>query len=292
MPNDFESEQEQFQKLEEQKPLQEPIQQIELEILNNSPVCYQSPSVEEKEQQSGPQATHQASDLKLNLKQHPNRAFMNKLTSRPGDEDQFGNYSPKRSLSKHDVLQILEPERSISQIQFQKLEMSASQSHAALNYTAETLHKFQIFLDYYHEPVDTWEQVIKKDEIFIYKAMKPGCGSVFIKGYAYIDKADKDLVFNAVYNKEFRTKWDKIMQGFDIVRSESEQIDIMYYYVAPPIAIVSTREWLQRRVLRRDFPEKGQICLMFYSVELGEIPVKKDRVRAHTEIAGWECVSM
>lgn len=132
MPNDFDSEQEQFQKFEEQKPLQEPIQQIELEILNNSPVCYQSPSLEEKEQQqSGPQAihqaTHQASDLKLNLKQHPNRAFMNKLTSRPGDEDQFGNCSPKRSLSKHDVLQILEPERSLSQIQFQKLEMSTSQ---------------------------------------------------------------------------------------------------------------------------------------------------------------------
>lgn len=34
------------------------------------------------------------------------------------------------------------------------------------------------------------------------------------------------------------------MQGFDIVKNEREDIDIMYYYVLPPIPIVSTREWL------------------------------------------------
>lgn len=73
------------------------------------------------------------------------------------------------------------------------------------------MQKFQLFLDYYNEPIDTWEEVMKKDEIFIYKAMKPGIGSVFIKGYAYIRNADKELVFNAVYIKPFRVKWDKIM---------------------------------------------------------------------------------
>jgi len=74
--------------------------------------------------------------------------------------------------------------------------------------------------------------------------MKPGIGSVFIKGYAYIRNADKELVFNAVYIKPFRVKWDKIMQGFDIIKNESESIDVMYYYVSPPIPIVSTREWV------------------------------------------------
>lgn len=62
------------------------------------------------------------------------------------------------------------------------------------------------------------------------------------------------------------------MQGFDIVKSESENIDVMYYYVSPPVPVVSTREWLQRRVLRRDFPNRGQICLMFYSISLPELP--------------------
>lgn len=57
------------------------------------------------------------------------------------------------------------------------------------------------------------------------------------------------------------------------MKNEREDIDIMYYYVVPPIPIVSTREWLQRRVLRHNFPYNGQICLLFYSVELSDIQV-------------------
>lgn len=101
-----------------------------------------------------------------------------------------------------------------------------------------------MFLNFYNEPVDTWECVTTKDNIFIYKSMKPGCGSVFLKGYSIIEGHDNEVVFNAVYLKDFRVKWDKIMQGFNIIKHERDDIDVMYYYVKPPVPIVTTREWV------------------------------------------------
>jgi hypothetical protein len=41
------------------------------------------------------------------------------------------------------------------------------------------------------------------------------------------------------------------------VASESDLVDVVFYYVPPPIPVIATREFLQRRVLRRDFPLKN-----------------------------------
>lgn len=76
------------------------------------------------------------------------------------------------------------------------------------------------------------------------------------------------------------------MSGFKSVLKEAEDTDVIYYSVSPPIPVVATREWLQRRVLRRDFPTKGMISILYYSVHLEGITVKKGWVRAETDVAG------
>lgn len=112
------------------------------------------------------------------------------------------------------------------------------------HFTQETIQKFQKLVDFHNEPTDAWEQVTKKDDIYIYKTMKPGQGSVFIKGSALIPGVPKEVVFQATYQAEFRQSWDKIMSGFKSVLRETDDTDIIYYAVSPPVPVVATREWL------------------------------------------------
>ncbi|CAD8114368.1 unnamed protein product [Paramecium primaurelia] len=267
------------------------IKQIELEIIQEENEQNLTPKQQLKSQYSAgsesefqplqedcPKSSQKLQELQLKITQHPNQVF---IDSNQGD--QIIQNSLAQSLSQADIKQILEPEQQVSLQHRQSVEINQQ----IVQYSEETTKKFELFLKFYEESTDSWECVTTKDDIYIYKSMKPGCGSVFLKGHSFIYSHDKQVVFNAVYQKEFRTKWDKIMQKFNIVRHEREDIDIMYYVVVPPIPIVSTREWLQRRVLRYDFPYKGQICLLFYSVDLQEFPITKNPVRAHTEIAGY-----
>lgn len=49
-------------------------------------------------------------------------------------------------------------------------------------------------IDIINEPVETWDIVLKKENILIYKTFKPGNEAVFVKGYGDIPGVNKDTV--------------------------------------------------------------------------------------------------
>ncbi len=120
--------------------------------------------------------------------------------------------------------------------------------------------------DILQESLSSWENVTKSDNIFIYKTMKPGKSNVFVRGTALLPDIDKETAFLAIYKEEFRIAWyifyqlsfrDRILRGFKIVARESDLVDVITYYVPAPLGVISTREFLQKRILRKDFPEKN-----------------------------------
>lgn len=103
--------------------------------------------------------------------------------------------------------------------------------------------KFQMMVDIIGEPVDTWEVVLRKDGIFIYKTYKAGNSAVFVKGYGDIAGVNKETLFTAIYDSAVRTKWDKILENFHVVEVECEDVDIVYYFVQSPPG-VANRDFL------------------------------------------------
>lgn len=59
----------------------------------------------------------------------------------------------------------------------------------------------------FYEPLDGWQQVTNKDSINIYKTMKPGKGSVFVRGDAFLKDVTKSVAIKAICNEEFRKAW-------------------------------------------------------------------------------------
>ena len=68
-----------------------------------------------------------------------------------------------------------------------------------------------------NEPIDTWEVVLKKEGVLIYKTYKPGNAAVFVKGHCDIPDVDKETLYQAIYNLDLRTKWDKLLENFYVV---------------------------------------------------------------------------
>lgn len=67
-----------------------------------------------------------------------------------------------------------------------------------------SLKKFKLLNDILNEPYATWEKVIDKDDILIYKTLKPGSPSVYVKGEAIIYKIKKKVVLRAIVVPEKR----------------------------------------------------------------------------------------
>jgi hypothetical protein len=74
----------------------------------------------------------------------------------------------------------------------------------------ELERKFKSLVEIIEEPNETWEPVLKKESIVIVKTYKPGIEAVFVKGYADIN-SPKEILFEAIYNEEFRKNWDKVL---------------------------------------------------------------------------------
>jgi hypothetical protein len=62
---------------------------------------------------------------------------------------------------------------------------------------------------------------------------------VFVKGYGDIPGVTKELIFTALYDGSIRVKWDKILENFQIVEVECEDVDVIYYYVNSPPGIAN-----------------------------------------------------
>lgn len=154
-----------------------------------------------------------------------------------------------------------------------------------LRYSDELENKFKQFLEIINEPIETWEPVLQKPGLVIVKTFKTGNSAVFVKGYVDIEST-KEILFKAIYDQEFRVYWDKVLMDFHIVERESEDVDIVYYYVESPFG-VANRDFCQKRIVRRNFPQREQDSLMYFSCENKNAPNVKKFVRAQTLISGY-----
>ncbi|EAR94352.1 START domain protein (macronuclear) [Tetrahymena thermophila SB210] len=152
----------------------------------------------------------------------------------------------------------------------------------------QTQEKFDRLISLVQEdPEKTWECVIKKDDImFIYKKMIPGNPCVLVRAESLIKDCNAEEVFVQIYNAELRSQWDKVTQGFTVIDKLQDGVDIIYFFVDPGLG-VTKRDFCQTRVLKKDYPQKGQTTIVFYSIQHPSCPERKGYIRAFSHIAGY-----
>lgn len=62
--------------------------------------------------------------------------------------------------------------------------------------------------------------------------------------------------------------------------------DIIYFYIDPGFG-VTKRDFLQKRAVRRDYPQKGEITIVFFSTTHPSMPETKGTIRAISHIAAY-----
>ncbi|KAL4511627.1 hypothetical protein ABPG72_012472 [Tetrahymena utriculariae] len=152
----------------------------------------------------------------------------------------------------------------------------------------QTQEKFDRLISLVQEdPEKTWECVIKKDDIiFIYKKMIPGNPCVLVRAESLIKDCNAEEVFVQIYNAEIRSQWDKVTQGFTVIDKIQDGVDVIYFFVDPGLG-VTKRDFCQTRVLKKDYPQKGQTTIVFYSIQHPSCPERKGFIRAFSHIAGY-----
>ncbi|CAD8068534.1 unnamed protein product [Paramecium sonneborni] len=177
-------------------------------------------------------------------------------------------------------------QRSQMQRKSQLIQDNQVNSDRAFQLSAELEEKFKLLVGLIEEPIEGWEIILKKENLIIYKTFKPGNPAVFVKGHSDLIGISIDVLLKAIHNEKYRQKWDKILLSFQVLERESAIVDIIYYYVKSP-PCVDNREFCQKRILKYDFPQPGQICLLYFSVDHKKAPKFKGHIRAETLISGY-----
>lgn len=89
-----------------------------------------------------------------------------------------------------------------------------------------------------------------------------------------------------MYNDKLRSKWDNVVEEFGSIERISEYNDILYYYLDPGFG-VAIREFVLNRYWQKDYPNKGDISMIFCSTEYPSKPLKKGWIRAESIISGY-----
>ncbi|CAD8062515.1 unnamed protein product [Paramecium primaurelia] len=250
-----------IQNIQKEDEIQINIEQLQLEVQQSFNDIIQNNEQQVESQQI---ILQKSQDIKLKLHSHPNKIYFSKI-----DPKCNSNSTPYQSY-----------EEIIHNQEIQN-QLSKYPQH----YCQLSIEKFELFLKLIHEPTDKWDLAINTKDAQIYKTLKEGSENVFIKGFGIIKNTTLDLTLKVIHDIKLRKEWDQLLRDFQILKTESQDIDILAYYVQPPISLITPREWVQRRILRYDFPEKGQITLIFYSIDYPQHPINRNRIRAHTEIS-------
>lgn len=62
--------------------------------------------------------------------------------------------------------------------------------------------------------------------------------------------------FDQIYLPKLRCKWDTVALEFEIFDSIDENSDFLYFVIDPGLG-VTRRDFVQKRSIKWDFPEKG-----------------------------------
>lgn len=71
-------------------------------------------------------------------------------------------------------------------------------------YDAFTQERFDYFMRVLAEPFSEWDKVMEKEEIRIYKAMKPGIGTIFVKGDVMLNNITPTIACQTMCETEYR----------------------------------------------------------------------------------------
>ena len=145
---------------------------------------------------------------------------------------------------------------------------------------------FQKLLDIENEPNSekVWKLVVDKPGTTVYQKKSGDSPVCMIKAFCKVDFTP-DIIFTAIWDQSVRPKWDTLFDDFRLVEDNGND-GVLYYSIKTPWGITK-RDWLQRRVCMRDWPEPGSIILHFESCEHPAMPPKKKCIRAETIISGY-----
>lgn len=105
-----------------------------------------------------------------------------------------------------------------------------------------------------------------------------------IKAFCDIEYS-AETVYKAIWDTAIRTEWDKLFHEFRLIEVNPEY-EVLYYMIKTPFGI-TRRDWLQRRIEIRNYPEPNTIILHFISIDHPKMPPKKGIIRAETVISGY-----
>ena len=148
------------------------------------------------------------------------------------------------------------------------------------------MQDFNRLLEIEKEPTDesAWKLTVNKPGTQVYQRKTGDSPICMIKAFCEVGYS-AETVFTAIWDKRIRVQWDVLFREFEIV-VEQPEYELLYYMIKTPIGITK-RDWLQRRVQIRDYPDPGTIILHFVSVEDPAMPPKKGVIRAETLISGY-----
>ncbi|CAG9332240.1 unnamed protein product [Blepharisma stoltei] len=153
-----------------------------------------------------------------------------------------------------------------------------------------SIHKFQSDFDLLLEI----EKEVNSDKIWRHVVDKPGTQCYqkkvsdspicMIKAFCEVDYP-AETVYKAIWDTTVRTEWDKLFHEFKII-DKTADYEVLYYMIKTPMGI-TRRDWLQRRIELRNYPEPNTIMLHFISMEHPMMPPRKGVIRAETLISGY-----
>ena len=110
---------------------------------------------------------------------------------------------------------------------------------------------------------------------------------MLIRNDAILLNYSSEQVFEFIYQNKYRSKWDKVLLNYHTYEYLSDGQDKVYFFVEAGVPFVSKRDYTEIRGFKRDFPLKGDICVVTFSIDDPNNPPKKDIIRACTNISGY-----
>ncbi|CAG9321279.1 unnamed protein product [Blepharisma stoltei] len=129
-----------------------------------------------------------------------------------------------------------------------------------------------------------WRHVVNKPGTHCYQKKVSDSPICMIKAFCEVDYS-AETVYRAIWDTSIRTQWDKLFHEFKVI-DKTPDYEVLYYMIKAPFGL-TRRDWLQRRIEIRNYPEPNTIMLHFISMEHPMMPPRKGVIRAETLISGY-----
>lgn len=122
--------------------------------------------------------------------------------------------------------------------------------------------------------------------MYVSRKKIPNEKMIVIRGRGKFENVSVQMIFDQIFYVDKRMEWETIFGEMKVLDAIEKDCDLFYFTIKTPWGI-TTRDFLQRRAFRRDYPQKGQIMIQFKSTESPLMPERKNHIRAETIISGY-----